>query len=66
MLIVALAQWHQIFRGRKKHPVQRKMINWHNQGEYAAVSTNANDIFGTPADGRFTFPVMEGQSMRIT
>ncbi|KIK69678.1 glycoside hydrolase family 51 protein [Collybiopsis luxurians FD-317 M1] len=28
------------------------------EGEYAAISTNANDIFGTPADGRFTFPTM--------
>ncbi|TFY60379.1 hypothetical protein EVG20_g7441 [Dentipellis fragilis] len=28
------------------------------EGEYAAISSNPNDIFGTPADGRFTFPTM--------
>ncbi|KAI5118901.1 hypothetical protein M0805_002817 [Coniferiporia weirii] len=32
------------------------------EGEYAAVSTNANDIFGTPADGRFSYPVMSGSA----
>ncbi|KAF5389330.1 hypothetical protein D9757_003420 [Collybiopsis confluens] len=32
------------------------------EGEYAAISTNANDLFGTPADGRFTFPVMSGSA----
>ncbi|KAF9077514.1 alfa-L-arabinofuranosidase precursor [Rhodocollybia butyracea] len=29
------------------------------QGEYAAISTNPNDIFGTPADGRLTFPTVQ-------
>ncbi|KAJ7201645.1 alfa-L-arabinofuranosidase precursor [Mycena pura] len=29
------------------------------EGEYAAISTNASDIFGTPADGRLTFPTMQ-------
>ncbi|TFK41577.1 arabinofuranosidase [Crucibulum laeve] len=29
------------------------------EGEYAAISTNANDIFGSPADGRLTFPTMQ-------
>lgn len=29
------------------------------KGEYAAISTNANDIFGTPANGRLTFPTMQ-------
>ncbi|KAG5349931.1 hypothetical protein C0989_001215 [Termitomyces sp. Mn162] len=28
------------------------------QGEYAAISTNPDVIFGTPADGRLTFPPM--------
>ncbi|KAL5514182.1 hypothetical protein ACEPAG_2270 [Sanghuangporus baumii] len=32
------------------------------EGEYAAISSNPNDIFGTPADGRFTFPVMSGSA----
>ncbi|KAI9063568.1 glycoside hydrolase family 51 protein [Trametes sanguinea] len=32
------------------------------EGEYAAISTNANDIFGTPADGRLTFPTMQSAS----
>ncbi|OCB83935.1 glycoside hydrolase [Sanghuangporus baumii] len=32
------------------------------EGEYAAISSNSNDIFGTPADGRFTFPVMSGSA----
>ncbi|TFY83798.1 hypothetical protein EWM64_g208 [Hericium alpestre] len=32
------------------------------EGEYAAISTNANDIFGTPADGRLTFPTMAGSA----
>ena len=30
------------------------------KGEYAAISSNPNDIFGTPEDGRFVFPVMSG------
>ncbi|KAI0795426.1 glycoside hydrolase [Abortiporus biennis] len=29
------------------------------EGEYAAISTNPNDLFGTPADGRLTFPTMQ-------
>ncbi|KAG7091743.1 hypothetical protein E1B28_008144 [Marasmius oreades] len=32
------------------------------QGEYAAISTNAGDIFGTPADGRLVFPTMASSS----
>ncbi|KAJ3976350.1 glycoside hydrolase family 51 protein [Lentinula raphanica] len=32
------------------------------EGEYAAISTNANDIFGTPADGRLTFPTMQSST----
>lgn len=29
------------------------------EGEYAAISTNPNDIFGSPADGRLTFPTVQ-------
>jgi len=29
------------------------------EGEYAAISTNSGDIFGSPADGRLTFPTMQ-------
>ncbi|KAF9459124.1 alfa-L-arabinofuranosidase precursor [Collybia nuda] len=29
------------------------------EGEYAAISTNPNDIFGSPADGRLVFPTMQ-------
>lgn len=32
------------------------------EGEYAAISTNANDLFGTPADGRFNFPEMQSST----
>ncbi|KAJ3784620.1 arabinofuranosidase [Lentinula aff. detonsa] len=32
------------------------------EGEYAAISTNADDIFGTPADGRLTFPTMQSST----
>ncbi|PFH50482.1 glycoside hydrolase family 51 protein [Amanita thiersii Skay4041] len=32
------------------------------EGEYAAISTNPNDIFGTPADGRLVFPTMQSAS----
>jgi len=32
------------------------------EGEYAAISTNASDIFGTPADGRLNFPTMQSSS----
>ncbi|GAW06489.1 glycoside hydrolase family 51 protein [Lentinula edodes] len=32
------------------------------EGEYAAISTNPNDLFGTPADGRLTFPTMESST----
>ncbi|KAI0030352.1 glycoside hydrolase [Vararia minispora EC-137] len=30
------------------------------EGEYAAISVNPSDLFGTPANGRFTFPTMNG------
>ncbi|EKM75678.1 hypothetical protein AGABI1DRAFT_116269, partial [Agaricus bisporus var. burnettii JB137-S8] len=29
------------------------------EGEYAAISTNPNDIFGSPANGRLVFPTMQ-------
>ncbi|KAF7323682.1 putative alpha-L-arabinofuranosidase A [Mycena kentingensis (nom. inval.)] len=29
------------------------------EGEYAAISTNSSDIFGTPEHGRLTFPTMQ-------
>ncbi|KAJ3478864.1 hypothetical protein NLI96_g9462 [Meripilus lineatus] len=29
------------------------------EGEYAAISTNPNDIFGSPADGRLLWPTMQ-------
>jgi len=32
------------------------------EGEYAAISTNANDIFGSPSDGRLTFPTMQSST----
>ncbi|THU91952.1 arabinofuranosidase [Dendrothele bispora CBS 962.96] len=32
------------------------------EGEYAAISTNPNDIFGSPDDGRLVFPTMESSS----
>ena len=32
------------------------------QGEYAAISTNANDLFGTTSDGRLAFPTMQSSS----
>ncbi|KAK7059617.1 putative alpha-L-arabinofuranosidase A [Favolaschia claudopus] len=32
------------------------------EGEYAAISTNSSDIFGTPATGRLTFPTMQSAS----
>ncbi|KNZ81402.1 putative alpha-N-arabinofuranosidase A [Termitomyces sp. J132] len=32
------------------------------EGEYAAISTNPDDIFGTPADGRLTFPTMQSST----
>ncbi|KAG1805328.1 glycoside hydrolase family 51 protein [Suillus subaureus] len=32
------------------------------EGEYAVVSTNASDIFGTPTDGRLVYPNMQGSS----
>ncbi|KAJ3854007.1 glycoside hydrolase family 51 protein [Lentinula lateritia] len=32
------------------------------EGEYAAISTNPNDLFGTPADGRLTFPTIESST----
>ncbi|KAJ4482286.1 glycoside hydrolase family 51 protein [Lentinula aciculospora] len=32
------------------------------EGEYAAISTNPNDLFGTPADGRLTFPTMQSST----
>lgn len=32
------------------------------EGEYAAISTNPNDIFGSPSDGRLTFPTMQSST----
>ncbi|KAJ7716262.1 alpha-L-arabinofuranosidase C-terminus-domain-containing protein [Mycena maculata] len=32
------------------------------EGEYAAISLNSSDIFGTPADRRLTFPTMQSSS----
>lgn len=32
------------------------------KGEYAAISTNANNIFGSPSQGRLTFPTMQSLS----
>ncbi|KAF8217818.1 glycoside hydrolase family 51 protein [Mycena galopus ATCC 62051] len=32
------------------------------EGEYAAISTNSSDIFGTPEDGRLTFPTMQSST----
>ncbi|KAJ6454678.1 glycoside hydrolase family 51 protein [Mycena sanguinolenta] len=32
------------------------------EGEYAAISTNASDIFGTVQDGRLTFPTMQSST----
>ncbi|KAJ7089351.1 alfa-L-arabinofuranosidase precursor [Mycena belliarum] len=29
------------------------------EGEYAAISTNSSDVFGSPADGRLLFPTMQ-------
>ncbi|KAJ3571269.1 hypothetical protein NP233_g3865 [Leucocoprinus birnbaumii] len=29
------------------------------EGEYAAISTNPNDIFGSPSDGRLVFPTVQ-------
>ncbi|GJJ10700.1 hypothetical protein Clacol_004927 [Clathrus columnatus] len=29
------------------------------EGEYAAISTNAGNLYGTPAEGRLTFPTMQ-------
>lgn len=33
-----------------------------SQGEYAAISTNANDLFGSVADGRLAFPTVQSTS----
>ncbi|OBZ77389.1 putative alpha-L-arabinofuranosidase A [Grifola frondosa] len=32
------------------------------EGEYAAISTNPNDIFGSPSDGRLLFPTMQSST----
>ncbi|KAJ7723395.1 alfa-L-arabinofuranosidase precursor [Mycena metata] len=32
------------------------------EGEYAAISLNSSDIFGTPADGRLLFPTMQSST----
>ncbi|KAF8067586.1 arabinofuranosidase [Lyophyllum atratum] len=32
------------------------------EGEYAAISTNASDLFGSPAHGRLVFPTMQSSS----
>ncbi|KAF9476813.1 arabinofuranosidase [Pholiota conissans] len=29
------------------------------EGEYAAISTNSNDLYGSPSDGRLTYPTMQ-------
>lgn len=29
------------------------------QGEYAAISTNPNDIYGSPANGRLVYSTMQ-------
>ncbi|TFK36072.1 glycoside hydrolase family 51 protein [Crucibulum laeve] len=39
------------------------------EGEYAAISTNSSNLFGTPATGRLTFPTMQsaaGEAAFIT
>ncbi|PCH45068.1 glycoside hydrolase family 51 protein [Wolfiporia cocos MD-104 SS10] len=33
-----------------------------HQGEYAAISTNPNDLYGTPADGRLLYPTMQSST----
>ncbi|KZV72980.1 glycoside hydrolase family 51 protein [Peniophora sp. CONT] len=30
------------------------------EGEYAAISTNSSNIFGTPEEGRFVYPIVSG------
>ncbi|KIP05651.1 glycoside hydrolase family 51 protein [Phlebiopsis gigantea 11061_1 CR5-6] len=32
------------------------------EGEYAGISTNAGDLFGTPADGRLLWPTMQSST----
>lgn len=32
------------------------------EGEYAGISTNANDLFGSPADGRLLWPTMQSST----
>ncbi|KII84680.1 glycoside hydrolase family 51 protein [Plicaturopsis crispa FD-325 SS-3] len=32
------------------------------EGEYAAISTNSGDLYGTPADGRLLFPTVQGST----
>jgi len=32
------------------------------EGEYAAISTNSSNLYGTPAEGRLTFPTMQSAS----
>ncbi|KAF8225218.1 alfa-L-arabinofuranosidase precursor [Tricholoma matsutake] len=32
------------------------------EGEYASISTNASDLFGSPANGRLVFPTMQSSS----
>ncbi|KAI0076533.1 glycoside hydrolase family 51 protein [Panus rudis PR-1116 ss-1] len=32
------------------------------EGEYAAISTNSSDLFGSPATGRLLFPTMQGST----
>lgn len=29
------------------------------EGEYASISTNASDVFGSPATGRLIYPTMQ-------
>ncbi|TBU48917.1 glycoside hydrolase [Dichomitus squalens] len=33
------------------------------EGEYAAISTNSGDIFGTPADGRLSWPTVQSKQL---
>jgi len=44
-----------------RSPLQRNGTIYF-EGEYAAISTNSSDIFGTPEDGRLTFPTMQSST----
>ncbi|PPQ85023.1 hypothetical protein CVT25_010412 [Psilocybe cyanescens] len=56
-----VAQWDQIFRGIRASFPYRIYINKF-KGEYAAISTNPNNIFGSPSQGRLTFPTMQSSA----